>query len=169
MLPLNEKGKLSFTTFTWSLKPMLSWMNLIGFPLKLEFSHNSFQNRFWLIFSFGILLFICNTANITIITVNYTTFFYDAENVLYRKEKKFSSTVLWSWYADLFQQFLFNVATYFSLITGLLLNWQSLSQALSMIERQNIYKEETYQKFRHICNWGLICIILITGYESNYN
>ena len=156
-----QRGKRNsrLQLFKWSCRPILLCMNFIGIPLNVS---NGGLVKFSLTFVYSILLFSKETA----LTIFSLTQLFTEGSVWPHSEE--SSTVKWNIFINQLNDSITTFGTHFVLMSFTLVKWQDLVQILTYIEKINIFKQETYNKFNHICWWGFSIVILVNNFQTNF-
>lgn len=144
------------TTFQWSLGPILIWMNLIGVPFDIAQKESVI--RFGCATCYSLLLFFFYLMATIYGVVEFIM--QDSSSSLTLENS--SATLKWNSNINYLNEIICKHGTHLVLMTYSLFKWKELASVLHRIEKSNLFHKKTFNKFRKVSFYGLICALFVS-------
>lgn len=148
--------------FSWSCRPILCFIRLIGIPLTPGRPKNRFGFR--LECCFALAFYVVNIVNSVMYTVERITHTRDESQ---NPSNSSTSTTIMNAYVYYLNYNASSILTHTALIFVAIFGWHELIDALRNLELLHTFKTEDYQRFRTPFMIGLFFVITVSIY-TNY-
>lgn len=146
----------------WTLKPILTWMQILGLPLY-HFQNNSKMGTFSICL-FGLSMLAINMVSNVFFTINM--FHMTTKNFQEQGFKKASLAFSWSVYIYVLSVVCNRIGTHVSFLRAAHSPWKSLQECVDQLEHEFRFSSAVYHKLRKFSFVGIG--ILIAVYYKRY-